>query len=126
MKNLSEISKALIKRRNDLSLDQADMKSRIGMSQQQYSKIESTGEMRLSTLLRVLEGLELELKLVPKEYLKVETFIYNQIEKNPENLDTVIETMFGQTLDEIGDFLESENESKPGSFESKLKALSDD
>ncbi|QBZ83846.1 XRE family transcriptional regulator [Hydrogenovibrio crunogenus] len=126
MKNLNEISKALIKRRNDLSLDQTDMKSRIGMSQQQYSKLESSGEMRLSTLLRVLEGLELEIKFIPKEHLKIEAFISDQIEKKPENLDKLLETMFGKNLEEIDKTLEPKTEYDPESFESKLKALADD
>lgn len=125
MKSLREISKTLFKRRNDLSLDQTDMKSRIGMSQQQYSKLESSGEMRLSTLLRVLEGLELEIKFVPKEHRKTEAFISDLIEQNPKNLDKLIETMLGKSLEEIDEFLEPRSDLDPESFESKLKDLAD-
>lgn len=43
------------------------MRLKIGMSQQQYQRIEAAGDTRLSTLLRVLDGLDMELMLVPKE-----------------------------------------------------------
>ncbi|SGY99527.1 Transcriptional regulator, putative [Moritella viscosa] len=39
---------------------------RIGMKQQQYQRIEAGSDIKLSTLLRVLEGLDLELSITPK------------------------------------------------------------
>ncbi|SUC24183.1 plasmid-like protein [Proteus vulgaris] len=39
---------------------------RIGMKQQQYQRIESGSDLKLSTLLRVLEGLDLELSIRTK------------------------------------------------------------
>ncbi|WP_082287501.1 transcriptional regulator, partial [Moritella viscosa] len=37
-----------------------------GMKQQQYQRIEAGSDIKLSTLLRVLEGLDLELSITPK------------------------------------------------------------
>ncbi|PXF30079.1 hypothetical protein WH50_17110 [Pokkaliibacter plantistimulans] len=42
---------------------QKDMLLRIGMSQQQYQRIESGQDVRLSTLLCVLAGMVLELRI---------------------------------------------------------------
>lgn len=65
MKHLSELPSLLKLRRQQLDLNQKDMLMKIGMSQQQYQRIEAGGDPRLSTLLRVLEGMDLELLLVP-------------------------------------------------------------
>lgn len=64
---MSDIPQVLEDRRKKLGLTQKDMLMRIGMSQQQYQRIEAGGDPRLSTLLRVLEGMGLELRLVPRE-----------------------------------------------------------
>lgn len=67
MKHLSELPSQLKLRRQQLDLNQKDMLMKIGMSQQQYQRIEAGGDPRLSTLLRVLEGMDLELMLVPRD-----------------------------------------------------------
>lgn len=122
MKTNSEISEALTERRNQLDLDQKDMKSRIGMSQQQYSKLESTGEMKLSTFLRILEGLELEIKLVPKELLKLEEIISDYIQKDPHQLELLISNLADKHMDDINKVM---NPNNTKGFESQLKALED-
>ena len=70
MKTLSELSDHLRERRRDLALSQKDMLMKIGMSQQQYQRIESGKDTRISTLLRVLEGMGLEFMLVPREQVQ--------------------------------------------------------
>ncbi|PLR41135.1 transcriptional regulator [Chimaeribacter californicus] len=67
MKELDELAGILKQRRQALALNQHDMLMKIGMTQQQYQRIEAGGDVRLSTLLRVLEGMDLELQLVPRE-----------------------------------------------------------
>lgn len=67
MKTLEQLAAALKQRRQALDLNQKDMLMKIGMSQQQYQRIEAGGDVRLSTLLRVLEGMDLELMLLPRE-----------------------------------------------------------
>ncbi|MGR5069222.1 MULTISPECIES: helix-turn-helix domain-containing protein [Vibrio] len=56
MKNIDEIPTLLIEQRKKLKLEQKDMYMRIGMKQQQYQRIESGADVRLSTLLRCLKG----------------------------------------------------------------------
>jgi len=67
MKTLSELSAEIATRRRQLAYNQTDMLMKIGMSQQQYQRIESGGDTRVSTLLRVIEGLDMELMVVPRD-----------------------------------------------------------
>lgn len=55
------------KRRLQLGLKQQDMHMRVGLSRQQYQRIESQGNPRLDTLTLVAQGLNSELMLIPKE-----------------------------------------------------------
>lgn len=59
--------KQLKKRRLELKLTQNDMLLRIGVSRQQYQKLESKGNPRLDTLELVAKGLNSELMLIPAE-----------------------------------------------------------
>ena len=53
-------------RRHALGLTQADVARRAGIQQIQVSRFERGGDMRLSTLLRLVGALELELLAVPR------------------------------------------------------------
>lgn len=66
---MSELLKQLKSRRKQLGLKQADMMLRIGVSRQQYQRLESKGNPRLDTLELVAKGLKSELMLVPQEKL---------------------------------------------------------
>jgi len=63
------LAKQMKDRRKQLSLQQKDMKLRIGMEQQQYSRIEAGGNANLKNLELIAEGLDSELVLIPKEAL---------------------------------------------------------
>ena len=67
MKTLEELAKALQHYRKAKGLGQKDMRLKIGMSQQQYQRAESGSDLRISTLLRILEGLDLELQITPRQ-----------------------------------------------------------
>lgn len=54
-------------RRKALALRQEDMASRIGMSRQQYQRLERQGNPRLDTLELLVKGLKGELVFVPQE-----------------------------------------------------------
>ena len=56
-------------RRLALGLKQSDMMLRVGVSRQQYQRLESKGNPRLDTLTLIAKGLNSELVLVPKEKL---------------------------------------------------------
>ena len=70
MKTLIELSSGIGERRRELGLKQSDMLMKIGMSQQQYQRVETGHDIRVSTLLRVLEGMGLELLIAPREQVR--------------------------------------------------------
>nr|WP_299379762.1 helix-turn-helix transcriptional regulator [uncultured Halomonas sp.] len=53
-------------RRLTLGLKQSDMLMRLGMSRQQYQRLEASGNPRLNTLELVAKGLNAELMLIPQ------------------------------------------------------------
>lgn len=59
----------LKQRRIDLGLKQYDMMLRIGMSRQQYQRLESKGNPRLDTLDLLAKGLKAKIMLIPNEKL---------------------------------------------------------
>jgi len=54
-------------RRIALGLKQKDMMMRIGVSRQQYQRLESKGNPQLDTLELIARGLHCELMLIPKD-----------------------------------------------------------
>ena len=66
---MNSILKQLKKRRNDLGLKQGDLMLRVGVSRQQYQRLESKGNPRLNTLELIAKGLKSELVLIPQEKL---------------------------------------------------------
>src|SRR5690554_8216472 len=65
----SSILHQIKQRRLALELKQSDMNSRVGVSRQQYQRLESKGNPRLDTLELIAKGLNSELMLIPKEKL---------------------------------------------------------
>ncbi|WP_249976322.1 helix-turn-helix domain-containing protein [Vreelandella olivaria] len=55
------------KRRIALGFKQSDMQMRVGMSRQQYQRLEASGNPRLNTLELVAKGLNSEIMLIPQE-----------------------------------------------------------
>lgn len=70
MRKLDELSSILKQRRRELNWNQKDFLMAIGMTQQQYQRLESGSDMRLSTLLKVLDAIGLECVIVPKAQVK--------------------------------------------------------
>lgn len=66
---MSKILDQLKQRRQQLGLAQAEMMLRIGMSRQQYQRLESKGNPRLDNLELLAKGLKMELMLIPQEQL---------------------------------------------------------
>ncbi|MBW2187622.1 MAG: helix-turn-helix transcriptional regulator [Deltaproteobacteria bacterium] len=73
----------LKKRRLTLGLKQNDMMMRIGVSRQQYQRLESKGNPRLDTLELIAKGLSSELILIPKEKLRGVIAVLESDEPNP-------------------------------------------
>lgn len=66
---MSKILDQLKQRRQQLGLTQAEMMLRIGMSRQQYQRLESKGNPRLDNLELLAKGLKMELMLIPQEQI---------------------------------------------------------
>ena len=66
---MSEFLKQLKQRRIALGLKQKDMVLRVGMSRQQYNRLETKGNPRLDTLALIAKGLNSELMLIPQDKL---------------------------------------------------------
>ncbi|MCF6338851.1 MAG: helix-turn-helix domain-containing protein [Gammaproteobacteria bacterium] len=64
---MSTLLEQLKKRRIALGLKQKDMLLRVGVSRQQYQRLESKGNPRLDTLELIAKGLKSELVLIPHE-----------------------------------------------------------
>ncbi|WP_321368356.1 helix-turn-helix transcriptional regulator [uncultured Desulfuromusa sp.] len=73
----------LKKRRLMLKLKQSDMMMRIGVSRQQYQRLESRGNPRLDTLELIAKGLNSELMLIPKEKVHAVIDMLESVEANP-------------------------------------------
>jgi transcriptional regulator with XRE-family HTH domain len=71
------------KRRIALELKQHDMMLRVGISRQQYQRLESKGNPRLDTLELVAKGLKSELLLIPQEKLNTVLAILADESKDP-------------------------------------------
>lgn len=82
MKQLSEILTLIKKRRKELGLEQREMLLLIGMKQQQYQRIEAGQDLKVSTLLRILEGLKLSFDIIENEN-KVST-MNNEIDSSQD------------------------------------------
>jgi transcriptional regulator with XRE-family HTH domain len=67
VRKITEISTLLKARRQELKWSQKDFLMAIGMTQQQYQRLESGRDMRMSTLFRVLDAVGLECVILPKE-----------------------------------------------------------
>ena len=66
---ISSLLEQLKNRRLALGLKQSDMMLRVGVSRQQYQRLESKGNPRLDTLELLAKGLNSQLMLIPKEKL---------------------------------------------------------
>ena len=78
MKN--SLLKQLKKRRLELGLKQIDMMMRVGVSRQQYQRLESQGNPRLDTLELIAKGLKSELMLIPKEKVNAVIAVLENVE----------------------------------------------
>lgn len=64
---LSSLLSQIKSRRKALGLKQSDMMLRVGMSRQQFQRLEVQGNPRLNTLELIALGLNCELMLIPKD-----------------------------------------------------------
>lgn len=77
---LDSLLQQIKKRRLTLGLKQKDMMMRIGVSRQQYQRLEAQGNPQLETLELIAKGLNSELMLIPKEKMAAVIFLLEQDE----------------------------------------------
>ncbi|WP_417438462.1 helix-turn-helix domain-containing protein [Idiomarina sp.] len=75
MKTIEDIAERLIAERKKQNLSQKDMRMLIGMSQQQYQRVESGQDLKVSTLLRILAGLGLELSITDPDQAEISQIV---------------------------------------------------
>ena len=90
---MDSLLKQIKTRRQALELKQHDMMLRVGISRQQYQRLESKGNPRLDTLELVAKGLRSKLLLIPQEKLKGVLAILSDehlpsIQANPDQSQT--------------------------------------
>jgi len=79
---MSLIHDQLRARRKQLNLRQNEMPLRMGMSRQQYNRLENGGNSSLKILELAAAGLDLTLMLIPKEKLSAVTEALTQSDSN--------------------------------------------
>ncbi|MCK9533237.1 MAG: helix-turn-helix transcriptional regulator [Pseudomonas sp.] len=79
---MDSILQQVKERREALGFRQSDMLLRIGISRQQYQRLEAKGNPRLDTLELIAKGLNSEVVLIPKEKLNAVLAILNTDDAN--------------------------------------------
>ena len=76
----------LKQRRIKLGLKQHDMLLRVGISRQQYQRLESSGNPRLNTLELTARGLNSEILLIPQDKLSaVKAILERELQYSPDS-----------------------------------------
>lgn len=83
---INSILDQIKQRRLTLGLKQNDMMLRVGVSRQQYQRLESKGNPRLDTLELISKGLNSELMLIPKEKLGAVMALLEQESAEPSTM----------------------------------------
>jgi transcriptional regulator with XRE-family HTH domain len=98
---MNSLLQQIKKRRLALALKQNDMMLRVGISRQQYQRLESKGNPRLDTLDLVAKGLNSELMLIPKERLSaVQAALENEYSGLDEKTHQLAQKPKKQTQDQ--------------------------
>ncbi len=105
LQNMRLLLEQLKKRRLELGLKQNDMMLRVGISRQQYQRLESKGNPRLETLELVAKGLKSTLMLIPQDKLAaVRTVLESSdIEIKESQHSSLTASDLGTTSDSIAD-----------------------
>lgn len=110
---MNTIKEQLKERRKALGLKQEDMMLRVGMSRQQYQRLESKGNPRLDTLELIAKGLKMEVMLIPQEKLReVQAFLAGKKSISGGATSTASGTVIQPSPEDNpwGDLLEDDND----------------
>lgn len=93
--------KQIKNRRIQLGFKQLDMQARIGMSRQQYQKLESQGNPRLDTLEIVAAGLNAQLMLIPDDKVHlIHQILKDEVQISIEDQDDLMTNPWKNILGE--------------------------
>lgn len=87
---MGKIHGQLKERRAELGLTQGDMAERVGMSRQQYNRLETQGNPRLDTLELIAKGLKLELILIPQESLQAVRVLLDEARRGSTTISVAV------------------------------------
>ena len=96
---MNPLLQQLKKRRLALGLNQSDMLLRIGVSRQQYQRLESKGNPRLDTLELIAKGLNSKLILIPEDKLSAVRAVLEQEGEYSDNESPVLGKSLEPTKD---------------------------
>ncbi|MGH1431267.1 MAG: helix-turn-helix domain-containing protein [Neptuniibacter sp.] len=77
MRFQEQVGQEIVKHRKARVGHQNAMQALTGMKTQQYNRLENGADVRLSTLFRVIDALELEMALVPRDRMLLVDMILN-------------------------------------------------
>lgn len=86
----NSILQQIKQRRLALGLKQNDMMLRVGVSRQQYQRLEAKGNPQFDTLELIAKGINSELMLIPKEKLGAVIALLEQDELTDRNNDALV------------------------------------
>lgn len=84
MRFQEQVGQEIVKHRKAKVGHQNAMQALTGMKTQQYNRLENGADVRLSTLFRVTDALELEMALVPRDRMLLVDMILNASESQLE------------------------------------------
>lgn len=96
---MNSLLSQLKSRRIALGLKQNDMLMRVGISRQQYQRLESKGNPRLDTLNLVAQGLNAQVLLIPNEKLAAVQAILAEQQSTQDDTQTLIENPWENLLE---------------------------
>ncbi len=97
---MNSLLEQIKKRRIALELKQHDMMLRVGMSRQQYQRLESKGNPRLDTLELVAMGLKSELLLIPQEKLNAVLAVLGEEATTPTDQNQIAKEKSKSLIDD--------------------------
>ena len=118
MRFKEQVGQEIVKHRKAKVGHQNAMQVLTGMKTQQYNRLENGADVRLSTLFRVTDALELEMALVPRDRMllvdmilnasdsqleEYKQFMLKQLQYEKSSIDTSSETGIGTLMQDLSD-----------------------
>ena len=90
MFRMYQLLKQIKKRRLELDLKQHDLLPLIGMSRQQYQRLEAKGNPRLNTLEQIAKAMKSEVLLIPEEKMHAVMEVIRNENPDPQQVKEIL------------------------------------